>query len=59
MRITTRTRGPVDVGGVDARASLLEHLAVALHEQLDRLADALSQRGRQLRLSLTAVEDGR
>jgi hypothetical protein len=49
---------PVDLGGIDSDALLLQDLAVRLNEELDRLAHALAQDGREFRLAFPAVEDG-
>ena len=49
--------GAVDVGRIDVGALFLQDVAVGLDEQLDRLADALAEDGRELRLPLAAVED--
>jgi hypothetical protein len=49
--------GAVDVGRIDVGTVPLQHVAVRLDEQLYRLAHALAKDGRQLRLSLAAVED--
>ena len=50
--------GAVDVGGINAGALLLQHVAVSLDEHFDRLAHALAQHLRQLRLPLAGVANG-
>ena len=48
----------IDVGGVHVAAVLLQRFAVALHEDLHRLAHPLAQHLGELGLALPAVKDG-
>ncbi len=49
--------GAVNVGRRNARGLFGQQLAVRLHEQLDRLADALAEHRGKLRLALARIED--